>query len=232
MRHVVSGVALCAVICLFVSPLVSQTSLAGENVNMVSGTDWTTGDPFLERQNEPSITVSTRNNLHLLAGNKDYRTVDLPGVSGIDVNGDTWLGVFKSFDGGLTWRSTLLPGYPQDSSIVGASSPLHAFQAASDPTVRSGPSGLFYFSGITFNRTPANNALGAVFVARFVDNNNRENDDPTAKVSLTNLTPTDSIRYLSATIITSGTAGQFLDKPWLAVEIPRNTSTCTVYWSC
>src|SRR5579864_3088865 len=228
MRHFVSAVALCAVICLFVSPLVSQTSLGGENVNMVSGTDWTTGDPFLERQNEPSITVSTRNNLHLMAGNNDYRTVDLPGVSGIQVNGDTWLGVFKSFDGGLTWASTLLPGYPQDSSIVGLASPLHGFQAASDPTVRSGPSGLFYYSGIAFNRTPASNPLGAVFVARFVDNNNRENGDPTAKASLTNLTPTDSIRYLGATIINSGTAGQFLDKPWLAVDIPRNSNTCTI----
>ncbi len=195
---------------------------------MVSGTDWTTGDPFLERQNEPSITVSTRNNLHLLAGNNDYRTVDLPGVTGIQVNGDTWLGVFKSFDGGLTWGSTLLPGYPQDSSAVGNASPLHGFQAASDPTVRSGPSGMFYYSGIAFNRTPTNNALGAVFVARFVDNNNRENGDPTAKASLTNLTPTDSIRYLGATVISSGTSGQFLDKPWLAVDIPRNTNTCTI----
>jgi hypothetical protein len=231
MRHLVSAVALCAVICLFVCPLVSQTSLGGENVNMVSGTDWTTGDPFLERQNEPSITVSTRNNLHLLAGNNDYRTLDLPGVSGIQVNGDTWLGVFKSFDGGLTWASTLLPGYPQDSSLVGKASPLYGFQAASDPTVRSGPSEMFYYSGIAFSRTPAN-PLGAVFVARFVCNNNRENGDPTAKTSQTNLTPTDSIRYLGATIISSGTAGQFLDKPWLAVDIPRNTSTCTVYWSC
>ena len=227
MRHVVSAIALCAAVCLFASPLLSQTSLAGENVNMVSGTDWTTGDPFLERQNEPSITVSTRNNLHLLAGNNDYRTVDLPGVSGIQVNGDTWLGVFKSFDGGLTWASTLLPGYPQDSSAVGAASPIHGFQAASDPTVRSGPSGMFYYSGIAFNRTPAN-PLGAVFVARLVDNNNRENGDPTAKLSLTNLTPTDSIRYLGATVISSGTAGQFLDKPWLAVDIPRNVNTCTI----
>src|SRR5260370_290682 len=115
LRHIVSAASLCVFVCLFVSPLVSQTSLGGENVNMVSGTDWTTGDPFLERQNEPSITVSTRNNLHLLAGNNDYRTVDLPGVSGIQVNGDTWLGVFQSFAGGLTWRRRMLHAQRQDS---------------------------------------------------------------------------------------------------------------------
>lgn len=70
------------------------------------------------------MAVSTRNNLHLLAGNNDYRTVDLPGLLGIEENGDAWLGVFKSFDGGLTWSGTLLPGFPLDSSAVGKASPL------------------------------------------------------------------------------------------------------------
>lgn len=230
LRHRTSAVILWLVVCFFAVPAMAQTSLAGQNVNMVSGTDWTTGDPFLQRQNEPSMAVSTRNNLHLLAGNNDYRTVDLPGLLGIEENGDAWLGLFKSFDGGLTWSSTLLPGYPLDSSMVGQASPLHGYQAASDPTVRSGPAGLFYYSGIAFNRTPTNNALGAVFVARLIDNNNRENGDPMAKTGsgLTNLTPTDPIRYLGATVIGSGTAGQFLDKPWLAVDIPRNPNTCTV----
>ena len=38
----------------------------------------------------------------------------------------------------------------------------------------------------------------------------------------------DPIRYLGATIISTGTSGQFLDKPWLAVDVPRNTNTCTI----
>ena len=89
----------------------AQNPTAGTNVNMVSGTDWTTGDPFLQRQNEPSMAVSTRNPMHILAGANDYRTVDLETVlSGGQETGDSWLGLFKSFDGGLTWKSTLLPG--------------------------------------------------------------------------------------------------------------------------
>src|SRR3954466_8060501 len=75
----------------------AQSPSAGTNVNMVSGTAWTTGDPFLQRQNEPSSAVSTRNPLHLLAGANDYRTVDLPGLLGIDERGDARPGLFFSY---------------------------------------------------------------------------------------------------------------------------------------
>src|SRR4030088_1621579 len=89
----------------------TSAQVAGQNVNMVSGTSWPGGDPFLQRQNEPSMAVSTRNPMHILAGAYDYRTVDLElALSGGQETGDSWLGLFKSFDGGLTWKSTLLPG--------------------------------------------------------------------------------------------------------------------------
>lgn len=205
----------------------AQNPSAGGNVNMVSGTDWTTGDPFLQRQNEPSSAVSTRNPLHLLAGANDYRTVDLPGLLGIEERGDAWLGIFKSFDGGQTWQSTLLPGYPLDSSTDGLASPLRGFQAGADPAVRAGTNGLFYYTGIAFNR--GTNPLGAVFLARFIDNDNRENGDATrTQGSITNVAPADSIRYLGETVVARGSATQFLDKPWLAVDVPRGTAACTI----
>lgn len=217
--------ALC-VACAF-----AQSPAAGPNVNMVSGTDWTTGDPFLQRQNEPSLAVSTRNPSHLLAGANDYRSVDFEELFG-DVNqeqtADSWLGVFKSFDGGATWRSTLLPGFPADRSASGQSSPLFGLQAAADPIVRAGSNGMFFYAGIAFNRT---NNLGKVFVARFIDNNNKENGDPTSLQTpglLTAVAPTDPLRYLGTTAVQSGTATQFLDKPWLAVDVPRGSATCTI----
>lgn len=184
---------------------VAHAQIPDRNINMVSGKTWPGGDPFLQRQNEPSIAVSSRNPLHLLAGANDYRTVDLPGLPDGEENGDAWHGVFKSFDGGLTWRSTLLPGYPQDASPQGLASKNKGFQAGADPTVRAGTNGMFYFSGIVFNRDVK--GLGQVFVSRFIDNNNSETDD--------------SIQYLSTSVITGGTSGQFIDKPWLAVDIPR-----------
>src|SRR5215204_4710365 len=98
-----------------------SAQIPGRNVNMVAGNTWPDGDPYLQRQNEPSIAASTRNPLHLLAGSNDYRTVDLPGLAE-DETGDAWLGLFKSLDGGQRWTSTLLPGYPQDSTNEGKTS--------------------------------------------------------------------------------------------------------------
>src|ERR1700737_3122830 len=136
-RRLAAGVAL-AVLVASCFAHVSAQVVPGHNVNMVAGTDWPGGDPFLQRQNEPSIAVSSRNGLHLVAGGNDYRTVDLPGLPGDRPTGDAWLGLFKSVDAGETWSSTLIPGYPQDVSPIGLASPLKGFDAAADPLVRAG----------------------------------------------------------------------------------------------
>src|SRR5579862_6460050 len=184
----------------------------GRNVNVISGTTLPDGDPFLQRQNEPSVAVSTRNPQHLLGGANDYRTVDLPGLPDDAVNGDSWVGLYKSLDGGLSWKTNLIPGYPQDTSDAGRASPLHAYTAASDPTVRAGANGLFFYAGIAFNR--GNNAAGAVFVATFLDNNNKEAGDP--------------FNYLGTALVASDKNSKFLDKPWIAVDAPRGAAACTI----
>ncbi len=194
----------------------AQTSqwVVGRNVNMVSGKQLPGGDPYLQRQNEPSIAVSTRNPQHLLAGANDYRTIDLPFQDGIpsfqfeNVNApvaDAWLGVFKSYDGGQSWSSTLLPGYPQDTTLTGMNSPLKAYGTAADPVVRAGTNGIFYYAGIAFNRV--DRGAGVLFVARYLDLNNQENGD--------------TIKYDGVRILAQGNAGQFIDKPWMAVDVPR-----------
>jgi hypothetical protein len=187
--------------------------VVGRNVNMISGKDLPKGDPFLQRQNEPSLAVSTRNPMHVLAGANDYRTVDMsipyeeiPGYEGTAAARDAWLGLYKSYDGGQSWISTLLPGFPLDFTAQGATSPLKAFGTAADPVIRAGTSGMFYYAGLAFNRNAADNSL---FVARFIDNNNSED-----KAS-------DQIKYIDTKIIATGNIAQFIDKPWMAVDIPR-----------
>lgn len=205
---------------------------AGQNVNMVSGTTWPYGDPFLERQDEPSIGVSTRNPLHLLAGANDYRTVDL-NLPEADVGeattataacptppctGEPWVGLYMSIDGGAHWQSTLLSGYPQDTSGRGLSSPLHGFTTAADPVIAAGTNGMFYYGGIAFDR---GSSLGLVFVARLMDLNNKENGN-IAQDSY-------PIRYINTVPVAYGTntPAQFLDKPAIAADIPRGNSTCS-----
>ena len=180
---------------LFCVTLRAQILTPGQNINMVSGTQWPDGDPFLQRQNEPSVAVSTRNACHLVAGANDYRSVDL-NFFATGETGDAWLGLFKSFDCGATWESTLFPGYRLDQTPEGRTSPLKLpvngvpLTAASDPVVRSGPNGFFGYSGIAFNRASNN---GVVFFGRFIDLNNKENGTAATGAVSSN---TDPIRYL------------------------------------
>ena len=206
----VSGVVVVFTLCVAATTF---AQIPGQNVNMVAGTEWPGGDPFLQRQNEPSMAVSSRNPLHLLAGANDYRTVDLPGLPNGGVTGDAWLGLFKSTNGGGRWTSTLLPGYPQDLSPAGMASPLKGLQAGADAVVRPGSHGLFYYAGLAFNR--GENQPSRIFVARYQDRNNKENGDPFV--------------YQGTSIVAANKSGEFLDKPSLAVDVPRaGSGTCDV----
>jgi hypothetical protein len=198
--------------CALVFAPAAPAQVAGQNVNMVSGTKWPGGDPFLQRQNEPSMAVSTRNPMHILAGANDYRTVDLETVlSGGEETGDAWLGLFKSFDGGLTWRSTLLPGCPYADPQCTDTTLRGTYQAGADPVVRAGTNGMFFYAGLAFDRATSSTTASShssIFVARYNDLNNNENADP--------------ITYIDTHIVATGNASQFLDKPAMAVDIPRS----------
>src|SRR5213075_1090272 len=104
------------------------------------------------------------------------------------------------------------PGYPQDVTPIGLASPIKGYQAAADPVVRAGTNGLFYYAGLAFDR--GENGKSAIFLARFVDNNNLEGGDP--------------IAYVGTRIVAKNPGSRFLDKPWLAVDVPRTLNTCTI----
>ena len=220
----------------------AQNPTPGQNINIASGPAFTcpqppgspfaslcqasgattiVGDPFLQRQNEPSVAVSAVNPLHLVAGANDYRAVDIPlaDVLPSTLAGDAWCGWFFSPDGGQSWQSTLLPGFPQDNSLLGsaAKTPLKGFQFCSDPTVRPGPGGMFFYSGIAGNRQNNNSV---VFIARFLDRNNSEKGNIAMN--------TTSVVYLDTMAVDFGTSGQFIDKTWNAVLLQQGSGTCTV----
>ncbi len=78
--------------------------------------------------------------------------------------------------GAETWKSTLLPGFPQDVRPRASQSPIKGREGATDPVLRSGTNGLFYYAGVAFDR--GGNKPSAIFVARYMDLNNREAGDP------------------------------------------------------
>jgi hypothetical protein len=219
--------------------------VAGPNTNVVGGPACSQADdsscPFqvfgdvsIQRQNEGSMACSSRNPLTCLAAGNDYRLINVPGVADGKVTADAWLGIYWSKNGGQSWRSTLLPGWKtadsdfHDSTPEGAAgaNPIAGFEAAADPTVRAGTHGLFYVSGIAFNRAEESEgdaAMGAggegksgvQFVSVYIDDNN--SSDP-------NTPP----RYLRTSIVDSGTSGRFLDKPWVIADKPRGAASCTI----
>ncbi len=106
-----------------------------------------------------------------------------------------------------------MPGYPQDQSTDGVSSPLKGYQAAADPVVRAGTNGLVYYSGLVFDR--GDNGKSGIFLTRFIDRNNKENGDP--------------IAYLGTSMVATSDGTTFLDKPWMVVDLPRgNAGFCRV----
>ena len=114
------GAAVLVFLCLDVAIAQQQGPVPGANVNVIAGTG-AAGDWTLQRQNEPTIACSSRNPRHCLAGANDYRTVDIPFPTiGERITGDAWLGWYTTKDGGDSWRTRLVPGYPQDGSAIGA----------------------------------------------------------------------------------------------------------------
>ncbi len=190
---------------------------------MVSGTKWGSGDPFLTKQNEPSVAVSSLNPQHLLAGSNDYRLIDFTNfneIPGDTSSPDAWVSVYKSLDGGVNWKSQVLGGCAQNIPECNSplSSAIKGLQFAADPTVRSGPYGTFFYSFIAGNRGTSANSV--IAIQRFVDKNDKLDvaGDPFQ---------TDVLN-----VIDTGTTGQFKDKSWNAADIPgrpwNGTATCTL----
>jgi hypothetical protein len=200
--------------------LLAQTALAQNvtsvrsNVNMVSGTALADGDPFLSKQNESTMAVSSLNPLNIMGGSNDYRLIPLAqfGIPG-DAPADGWVSRYWSTDGGLTWRSSVVAGCPLPVPQCQGNAALGSPNYASDPTVRSGPYGSFFYTFIAGVR--GTGAQGVVAVQRWFDMNNavKAGDDPFKADQLN--------------ILDTGTSGQFLDKPWNIADISRSWNAGT-----
>lgn len=134
-------------VTLTLSMVAVQAATAGPNVEIA-------GEAAPDRQRvEPTIAVDPRDPSIIVAGAQDLRL--------LPTGGHRWHGYYRSTDGGQSWSSSLLPGFPGDTSPEGLSSPLHGFKATSDPVLAFDRTGNVYFVGITTRLS--------LFVAKYVN---------------------------------------------------------------
>jgi hypothetical protein len=176
------------------------------------------------RENEPSVAIDPRNTNVLLGSSNDYCGVYNRGALAGAV-GPIWLGYYRSQDGGSSFTSSLVPGYPDDTSPYAALSGTRT-ASAGDPVIAWDNHGRAFF-GSESNGDPAGTAktFGDVFVARF---RNPEGE--------TGATTRDGLEYYGSTVVARGSSapnllGVFHDKT--AIEADRTGGACdgNVYFS-
>jgi len=153
------------VVILLTSPLAAASENgrppeihAGKNIEISASVhpDWSVREPF--------IAVDPRNPEILAAAAFDNSLVP----SG----GHIWDRYFRSTDGGKSWSSMRIPGFPGDDSKRGQQSPLLGQNGSADPMVAFDDHGNLYYSGLA-EAIPPGETIGStpltVFVTKFAD---------------------------------------------------------------
>jgi hypothetical protein len=113
-------------------------------ISTCSSSDPATG-ASLRQQNEPAVAVDPADPSFIVASSNDY--------CGVPTIGDAWQGIYTSTDGGTTWKDSLLPGYPGDTSGVSTTLARAGDTNSGDPLLDWDNNGHLFAGGIAFNRT-------------------------------------------------------------------------------
>jgi hypothetical protein len=177
------------------------------------------------RQNEPSVGVDPRNQNVLIGSSNDYCGVYSPpgNPETGSALGPVWLGYYRSEDGGQSFVSSLVPGYPNDTSPFKALA--HVRTASSgDPVIAwDGDGRVFMGSESSGDPEQPNKENGDVWVARYANPDGPAGDPQN-----------DGLAYEGTQTVGVGSAafnGKFNDKT--AIEADRTDSSCrgNVYFS-
>jgi hypothetical protein len=171
------------------------------------------------RQNEPAVEYDPRDSNVLIGSSNDYCGVyQPPGSATPSPTGPIWLGYYRSEDAGASFQSSLVPGYPDDTSPYAANA--HVRTASSgDPVIAWDNHGRV-FMGSESSDDPAGTAktFGDVWVAVY-DNPGGVNGD----------TANDGKRFVRSEIVNKGSSapsllGVFNDKT--SIEADRTGGSC------
>jgi len=122
------------------------------------------------RQNEPAVAVNPRNPLVIVGSSNDYCGVYNDGA---DANGaplpvgPIWLGYYRSQNGGASFQSSLVPGYPGDTSPYGARARVRTAGAGDPVLAWDGDGRLFAGSESSDDPAGSKKTFGDVWVATY-----------------------------------------------------------------
>lgn len=193
----------------------------------VSNYTMNTGTPYTDatlaecsqsrgRQNEPSVAVDPRDTSVIVGSSNDYCGVYNDGVdsNGAPIPaGPIWLGYYRSQNSGASFQSSLVPGYPGDTSPYAARSQARTASAGDPVLAWDGQGRLFEGSESSDDPAGTKKTFGDVFVATF------ENPDGPA-----GSTANDGKEFKRTVVVDRGASapnlnGKFNDKT--AIEADR-----------
>jgi hypothetical protein len=176
------------------------------------------------RQNEPAVAVNPRDRRVVVGSSNDYCGVFAANGSFIGV-GSIWLGYYRSENGGASFTSSLVPGYPGDTSPYAANAHIRT-ASSGDPVLAWDRQGRL-FAGSESSGDVAGTAktFGDVWVATY--------DNPAGP---SGATVNDGKHFVQSVDVALGSAapnllGKFHDKT--AIEVDRTGGACdgTVYFA-
>ena len=171
------------------------------------------------RQNEPAVAIDPRQTQVMVGSSNDYCGVHNRTVDGVpQPTGPIWLGYYRSQNGGASFQSSLVPGYPDDTSPYAARAQIRT-ATSGDPVLAWDKHGRL-FAGAEASEDPAGTpkGFGDVWVATYEnpggEAGNTLNDGKEFKRSVT----------VAKGSSAPGTGGKFNDKT--SIEADRTTSAC------
>src|SRR5438552_15266508 len=176
------------------------------------------------RQNEPAVAVDPRNTNVLIGSSNDYCGVYNNGddANGAPIpSGPIWLGYYRSENGGGSFVSSLVPGYPGDTSAYAALAQVRT-ASSGDPVIAWDNHGRV-FMGSESSGDPEGTAktFGDVWVARYVNPGGpagaRTNDGKAYQGTVTVAQGSSAPNLL----------GKFHDKT--SIEVDRTGGSCDGY---
>jgi hypothetical protein len=174
------------------------------------------------RQNEPSVAVNPRNTQVIVGSSNDYCGTynDGEDADGAPLPvGPIWLGYYRSQNGGDSFRSSLVPGYPGDTSPFAARAQVRTASAGDPVLAWDGEGRLFAGSESSDDPAGSKKTFGDVWVATY--ENPQGVSGPTIR---------DGQEFRRSVIVARGSSapnllGVFNDKTAIAADRTSNPQT-------